>query len=397
MSEKKEQTLAIGIDLGTTYSCVAWSRHGAYSNIEIIQNEQGSRITPSFVAFTPTDRLVGEGAFNQIIRNPKNTIFDAKSLIGRRFSDRDVQNDIGRWPFQVVSGMNDKPVVVVEHMGKKKQFLAEEISSMVISKMKETTEIYIGRSVSKAVVTVSAYFNDAQRCTTKDACTIAGLTVMRVINEPTVAAIAYGLYLKEREVVGKKTVVLPGFQWCSSCSLHPDEAVACGAAIQAAMLCGSSTDECPILKDFVVKDVTSFSLGIKNSEGVLTVVVPRNTSIPITKKQFYTTRSDYQTGVSFSVYEGERSMVCDNNFLGKFVLDGITPALARIPDLLVTFNIDEDGFLNVTAMDKSSGFQAGMTITNDSNRLNQKEIDKLVVDVMIYKNEGTVPYKNIRN
>ncbi|KMZ58937.1 70 kDa heat shock protein [Zostera marina] len=534
--EKKEETLAIGIDLGTTYSCVALYRHGAYGNVEIIQNEQGNRITPSCVAFTSTERLVGEGAFNQIIRNPLNTIFDAKRLIGRRFSDTDVQNDMKHWPFQVVSGMYDKPIIVVEHMGKKKQFLAEEISSMVISKMKETAEIYIGRSVEKVVVTVPAYFNDAQRRTTKDAGTIAGLTVMRIINEPTAAAIAYGLLLKEREVVGKKTVFVfdfgggtfdvsllkidsgtvevkatggdthlggedinnilvnhfvkefkrkygkdldkdsRGFRRMRSacekakrnlsfstlavididsvqdgvdfegklsralfedlcmhlfekcidhvsrclidakikknkvdevvlvggstripkvqqllreffdgkelcCSLHPDEAVACGAAIQAAMLCGSSSDECPILKDFVVKDVTPLSLGISYNKGVMSVIVPRHTPIPTMKIQSYTIASDYQTSVSVPVYEGERSMVCDNNFLGNFILDGITPAFIH-----VTFNINEDGLLNVTAMDESCGFQAGMTFTNDSNS-SQEEIDKMVGDAVIYRNQ----------
>jgi len=181
---------AIGIDLGTTYSCV-----GVWQNerVEIIANDQGNRTTPSYVAFTDTERLIGDAAKNQVAMNPINTVFDAKRLIGRRFSEPSVQSDMKHWPFKVVSKGDDKPIIVVQFKGEEKQFLPEEISSMVLVKMKETAENYLGKKVGKAVVTVPAYFNDSQRQATKDAGAISGLEVLRIINEPTAAAIAYGL------------------------------------------------------------------------------------------------------------------------------------------------------------------------------------------------------------
>ncbi|CAN6710293.1 unnamed protein product [Malus baccata var. baccata] len=181
---------AIGIDLGTTYSCVAvWQ----YDHIEIIVNDQGNRTTPSYVAFTNTERLIGDGAFNQVIKNPTNTIFDAKRIIGRRFTDECVQNDIKHWPFKVIGGPSDKPMIVVTYKGVEKQFAAEEISSMILVKMREIAEAYLGSTVKNSVITVPAYFNDSQRQATKKAGATAGLNVMRIINEPTAAAIAYGL------------------------------------------------------------------------------------------------------------------------------------------------------------------------------------------------------------
>ena len=182
--------VAIGIDLGTTYSCV-----GVYKNgqVEIIANDQGNRTTPSYVAFTDTERLIGDSARNQVNHNPENTIFDAKRLIGRRFDDSSVQSDMKLWPFKVKAGENDKPVIEVTYKGEPKDLTAEEVSSMILIKMKETAEQYLGTKVSKAVITVPAYFNDSQRQATKDAGLIAGLDVLRVINEPTAAAIAYGL------------------------------------------------------------------------------------------------------------------------------------------------------------------------------------------------------------
>ncbi|KAM1819683.1 hypothetical protein ACFX15_001241 [Malus domestica] len=181
---------AIGIDLGTTYSCVAvWQ----YDHVEIIVNDQGNRITPSYVAFTNTERLIGDGAFNQVIKNPTNTIFDAKRMIGRRFTDECVQNDIKHWPFKVIGGLSDKPMIVVTYKGVEKQFAAEEISSMILVKMRGIAEAYLGSTVKNSVITVPAYFNDSQRQATKKAGATAGLNVMRIINEPTAAAIAYGL------------------------------------------------------------------------------------------------------------------------------------------------------------------------------------------------------------
>lgn len=180
---------AVGIDLGTTYSCVGVFQHG---KVEIIANDQGNRTTPSYVAFTDEERLIGDAAKNQIAMNPENTVFDAKRLIGRKFEDQIVQQDMKHWPFTVVND-NGKPKIQVDYRGERKTFFAEEISSMVLTKMKETAEAYLGYQVKDAVVTVPAYFNDSQRQATKDAGVIAGLNVLRIINEPTAAAIAYGL------------------------------------------------------------------------------------------------------------------------------------------------------------------------------------------------------------
>eukprot|EP01066_Platyproteum_vivax_P017269 Platyproteum_vivax@DN7333_c0_g1_i4.p1 len=181
---------AIGIDLGTTYSCVGVWKNNA---VEIIANDQGNRTTPSYVAFTDTERLIGDAAKNQVARNPENTVFDAKRLIGRKFADPAVKSDMKHWPFTVKAGPNDKPTIVVNYLGAEKTFHAEEISAMVLTKMKEVGESYLGKTVKNAVVTVPAYFNDSQRQATKDAGAIAGLNVLRIINEPTAAAIAYGL------------------------------------------------------------------------------------------------------------------------------------------------------------------------------------------------------------
>ena len=185
-----DENIAIGIDLGTTYSCVGcWKNN----NVEIIANEQGNRTTPSYVAFTDEERLVGVSAKNQVSMNTKNTIFDAKRLIGRKFSDEQIQKDMKHWPFKVTPDNNDKPIITVEYKGEEKQMKPEEISSMILSKMKTTAETFLGKKVTSAVITVPAYFNDAQRQATKDAGAIAGLKVLRIINEPTAAAIAYGL------------------------------------------------------------------------------------------------------------------------------------------------------------------------------------------------------------
>ncbi|KAJ0523946.1 putative Heat shock protein 70 family [Helianthus annuus] len=197
--------LAIGIDLGTTYSCVAVWKH---NRVEIIPNDQGNRTTPSAVAFLDNgERIIGDGAKNQVAMNPANTLFDSKRLIGRRFSDSKVQEDIKLWPFKVIKGRSDTPKIVVTYNGERKEFLAEQISSMILGKMKETAEAYLGKVVKNAVITVPAYFNDSQRQATKDAGTIAGLNVIRMINEPTAAAIAYGLD-NESDIFGKINVLV---------------------------------------------------------------------------------------------------------------------------------------------------------------------------------------------
>ncbi|XP_028075277.1 heat shock cognate 70 kDa protein-like [Camellia sinensis] len=195
---------AIGIDLGTTYSCVGVWQH---DHVEIIANDQGNRTTPSYVAFTDTERLIGDAAKNQAAMNPTNTVFDTKRLIGRRYSDASVQSDIELWPFKVIAGPGDKPMIVVTYKGEEKQFAAEEISSMVLIKMKEIAEAYLGTTIKNAVVTVPAYLNDSQRQATKDAGVISGLNVMRIINEPTAAAVAYGLD-KKAKIIDEENVLI---------------------------------------------------------------------------------------------------------------------------------------------------------------------------------------------
>jgi molecular chaperone DnaK len=527
----------IGIDLGTTNSAMAAMQSG---KPEIIANSEGNRTTPSVVAINKNDeRLVGQVANRQRVTNPTNTIFGVKRLIGRKFEDKEVQRDIELMPYKIVKAGTG---VKVEMAGK--GYSPEEVSAMILSKLKADAEAFLGEPVTEAVITVPAYFDDSQRQATKDAGKIAGLEVMRIINEPTAAALAYGVdmgneekfavfdvgggtfdisilqlgegvfevlstngdthlggedfdlrivnhfveqfkkeagidvkddkaamqRLKEEAEKAKKElsstevadinlpfltadadgpkhfeykltraklvelvqelidktedpvrkalkdakleskdineIVLVGgmtrmpavqekvkqiFGKEPLQGVNPDEVVAVGAAIQAGVLQGE-------VKDVLLLDVTPLSLGIETLGGVATKLIERNTTIPTSKSEVFSTAADNQNSVEIHVLQGEREMSTDNKSLGRFILDGIPPAPRGVPQIEVTFNIDANGILNVTAKDKGTGKEQSITIQGSGN-LDKAEVEKAAKEAEVHaeedkKKRDTIEAKN---
>jgi len=545
-----EGSTVIGIDLGTTYSCVGICSSvddlGNYQ-VEIIANNYGNRTTPSCVSFNKDELLIGEESFNYSNIDPENTIFDVKRIIGRNFNDKVLQSDIKHWPFKVIEKNNGKPYIRVNYNNEIKDFSPEEISSIILKEMKNIAEEYIGNEITDAVITVPAYFNIAQRQATKEAGQIAGLNVLRIINEPTAAAIAYGfdklnsedntniividigggtldvslltindkifevkatsgdthlggedfdnrlidyfvnefkmkynvdlttnskamrrlkaacerikrklstskvaklsidslhnnidfessITRKKFEELNKdlfkrvikpienvikdsgisksdiKEIVLAGgssripkiqsliseyFDGKSlNKNINPDEIVARGATILSGFLSGMRSD---IINDIIIQDITPFSLGVAEIGEIMNFFIKRNTPIPTEVTQTYTTITDNQPEVCFKIYEGERSLVKGNNLLGNFTLTDIPPARRGVPKINVTINIDENGILNVSAVNSSTGKYSAIKIDYTENRLLQEEKEQIISDAEKYKEEDEIEVARIHS
>src|SRR5438094_623245 len=369
----------IGIDLGTTNSVVAVMEGG---DPVVIPNAEGGRVTPSVVAFTKDgERLVGQVAKRQAVTNPTNTVFSIKRFMGRRMGE--VTEEIKRVPYKVSAGTNG--LASVEIQGK--TYTPPEISAMILQKMKQTAEDYLGHKVEKAVITVPAYFNDSQRQATKDAGKIAGLDVVRIINEPTASALAYGLDKKKEEKIA--VYDLGGGTYDISV-LELAEGVFEVKATNGDTHLGGDDFDARVIQWLVdefkrdqgidlSKDPTPLSLGIETLGGVTTVLIPRNTTIPTRKSEIFSTAEDTQTTVEIHVLQGERQMAADNRTIGKFQLTGLPPAPRGVPQVEVTFDIDANGILHVSAKDKATGKEQKIRIEASSG-LGDKDIDKMVKD-----------------